>query len=85
MPWFAFTDASKETFVFRLTDPARIAEARAILSGAVTDATHVAGTVVKQPAPSNIGWSFHLDPASIFLRWAAPSFRAPSGPAGPRN
>jgi Ca2+-binding RTX toxin-like protein len=67
MPWFAFTDASNETFVFRLTDPARIAEARAILSGAETAAVRVAGTVVKEPAAANIGWSFHLDPASVFF------------------
>lgn len=67
MPWFTFTDASGESFAFRLTDPARIAEALAILDGTQTDAIHVAGTVVKSPAPGNIGWSYHLDPASIFF------------------
>jgi Ca2+-binding RTX toxin-like protein len=67
MPWFSFTDASEETFVFRLSDPVKVAEARAILSGAETAAIHVAGTVIKEAAAGNIGWSYHLDPASIFF------------------
>jgi Ca2+-binding RTX toxin-like protein len=67
MPWFAFTDVSGEAFVFRLTDPARIAEARAILAGSETGAIHIGGTVVKTPLTGNIGWSYHLDPGSIFF------------------
>jgi Ca2+-binding RTX toxin-like protein len=67
LPWFSFTDASGESFAFRLTDRAKIAEARAILDGIETDAIHVAGTVVKSPIAGNVGWSFHLDEASIFF------------------
>lgn len=67
MPYFSFTDASGEIFVFRLTEAERIAEARAILDGTETDAARIAGTVVKSTIPANIGWSFHLDPASVFF------------------
>ncbi len=67
MPFFSFTDASGETFVFRLTEAEQVSQARAILDGTVTDAVHVAGTVVKTPIAANIGWSFHIDPASVFF------------------
>ncbi|HEY8201029.1 MAG TPA: calmodulin [Actinomycetota bacterium] len=53
-----------ETFVIELTDPARIEEARDILSGKQTERTHVTGIIVKKPAPYNPDWSFHIDPAS---------------------
>ena len=67
MAWFSFTDASGETFAFRLDRPELIAEARNILAGTQTDAIHVAGQVVKSPVPGNIGWSFHIDPGSVFF------------------
>ena len=54
-----------ETFVFELTDPKRIQEARDILSGKQTGKTHVAGIIVKSPAPYNPDWSYHLNPESI--------------------
>ncbi|GAA2847666.1 hypothetical protein GCM10010517_04770 [Streptosporangium fragile] len=54
-----------ERVVFKLTDPARIQEARDILSGTQADRTHVLGRIVKRPVPYNPGWDFHLDPASI--------------------
>ena len=54
-----------DRFVVQLTDPARIQEARDILSGKQTDRTHVTGIIKKAPAPYNPGWSFHYDPASI--------------------
>lgn len=54
-----------DKFVFQLTDPAKIQEARDILSGKQTDRTHVMGKIVKRPVPYNPGWDFHLDPASI--------------------
>ena len=51
------------TFIFKLTDPAKIQEARNIV------ATHasklVAGTIIKQPVYYNPGWSFHFDPKTI--------------------
>jgi hypothetical protein len=65
--WFSFTDASGESFAFRLTDADRIAEARAILSDNELAATHVGGEVVSAPAVGNTGWSFHLDPGTIFF------------------
>src|SRR5205809_4690698 len=51
------------TFIFKLTDPAKIQEARNIV------ATHaskvVSGTIVKQPVYYNPGWNFHFDPKTI--------------------
>jgi ABC-type transport system involved in Fe-S cluster assembly fused permease/ATPase subunit len=41
--------AAKETFFIRLTDPTRIAEARAIVSGKERTRVAVAGTVITQP------------------------------------
>lgn len=55
----------QEWFVFKLTDPAKIAEARALLGGGNDAKRHVQGTIVKSRVPYNPGWSFHLDPASI--------------------
>jgi hypothetical protein len=54
-----------ETFVFKLTDPQRIAEARAILSGEQKDRIHVMGKIVKSRAPYNPNWDFHIAPESI--------------------
>ncbi|MFF7631578.1 calmodulin-binding protein [Kitasatospora sp. NPDC008050] len=62
--YFEFTDSS-DTMVIQLTDPAKIQEARNILSGAQTDPTHIMGTIVKSPAPYNQPWNFTLDPNSI--------------------
>ncbi len=53
-----------ETFIFELTDPAKIQEARNILSG-LEGPRHIQGTIIKQPAVYNPPWSYHLDPASI--------------------
>lgn len=58
-------DGSNQTFVIRLTDPAAIREARAIVSGAQTDRVSVSGLVVKAPALYNPRYSFHLDAGSI--------------------
>lgn len=57
--------AAKETFFIRLTDAARIAEARAIVSGQEHTRVAVAGTVVKEPADYNKPWHFHLASNSI--------------------
>jgi hypothetical protein len=62
---FAFTDASGQEFIIRLTNEERIAEARRILSGAETDKVHVKGKVRKSPAHYNPDWNFHLEPESI--------------------
>jgi hypothetical protein len=53
-----------ETFVFKLTDPTKIDEARAILSGHKPN-RHVMGNIVKRPIDYNPPWSYHLDPASV--------------------
>jgi hypothetical protein len=63
---FEFTDVTPGVgFVIRLEDPARIAEARAILRGEQLDRTHVLGRIVKTTAPYNSAWSYHLDPQSV--------------------
>ena len=67
MAWFTFTDASNEIFVFKLTDGDAVSHARALLDGSETGDPRIAGTVVKSEADYNIGWSYHLDPASIFF------------------
>jgi len=54
-----------DTFVFKLTDPKKIQEARDILSGKQTGKTHVNGIIVKSAAPYNLEWKFHYDPQSI--------------------
>jgi hypothetical protein len=55
----------RKEFIFELTDSAKIAEARTILSNPKSLKVHVQGTVIPSTAPYNPGWSFHLDPASI--------------------
>ena len=66
MAWFTFTDASSETFVIRLTDPAAVSHARGLLAGTETIDPRIAGTVVKAGAPYNIGWSFHIEDIFFF-------------------
>jgi hypothetical protein len=51
------------TFVFKLTDPAKIQQARTIV--ATYASKIVSGTIIKQPVYYNPGWSFHFDPKSI--------------------
>lgn len=67
MAWFSFTDASGESFAFRLTDADRIAEARNILTNPSFAATHVGGEVVSAPQRGNVGWNFHVDSDSVFF------------------
>ncbi|GAA1983367.1 calmodulin-binding protein [Kitasatospora viridis] len=62
--YFEFTDGT-DTFVFQLTDPAKIQQARNMLSGVDTEDTGVMGTVVKTPAPYNQPWNYQLDPGSV--------------------
>lgn len=52
-----------ETFIFKLTDPAKIEQARAILNGKAGGM--VAGNIIRQPVYYNAPWSFYLDPKSI--------------------
>jgi Ca2+-binding RTX toxin-like protein len=66
MARFTFTDASNETFVIRLTDPAAVAHARGLLAGTETGDARIAGTVVKTDVPYNIGWSYHIQDVFFF-------------------
>ena len=52
-----------ETFVFKLTDPQTIQQARDIIATGARNM--VAGTLIKQPVYYNSPWSYHLDPKSI--------------------
>jgi hypothetical protein len=63
--YFKIAGASAaDTFVIAVTDPAVIAEARALANGQ-EPSKHVTGLVVSEAVPYNAPWSFHLDPASI--------------------
>ncbi|MDX2034783.1 MAG: hypothetical protein SF339_29180 [Blastocatellia bacterium] len=55
----------RDLFVIKLTDPAKIQHARAVLSSSQTGGRQVIGRIVKQPVEYNRPWSFHLDPESI--------------------
>ncbi|MFI5841315.1 hypothetical protein ACIA8K_16595 [Catenuloplanes sp. NPDC051500] len=63
--YFAFTDYSGKEFIFKLTNDARIAEARAILNGDEQNQTHVIGRIRKVSSDYNRGWSYHLDPDTV--------------------
>ncbi|MFD3532876.1 calmodulin-binding protein [Streptomyces sp. NPDC058664] len=63
--YFEFTDITRETFVVQLTDDAKIARARAILSGEEREETHVVGRIIKRTQPYNTKWSYHLDPSTV--------------------
>ncbi|UQA55554.1 calmodulin [Polyangium aurulentum] len=67
MARFAFTMPSSpgKEFIFEVTDEARIAHARKILSGEEQNRVHVHGRIMKRTAPYNPTWSWHLDPATI--------------------
>jgi hypothetical protein len=67
---FDYPPASDKV-VFKLTDTAKIQEARNIINGTQKDKTHVMGKIVKRAASYNTGWSFHLDPATINFFQAA--------------
>ena len=55
----------EDAFVIALTDPATIAEARAIVDGQQPTKVHVTGLVVAGEAAYNRPWHFYLDPSSI--------------------
>lgn len=52
-----------ETFVFKLTDPAKIQQARELITAG--QGKMIDGTIIKQPVYYNPPWSFHLDPKTI--------------------
>ncbi|MYZ09524.1 calmodulin-binding protein [Streptomyces sp. SID2999] len=63
--YFEFTDATRQTAVVRIDDPATIAHARKLLSGETTDRPHLVGRIVTRQAPYNPRWSFHYEPATV--------------------
>lgn len=63
--YFAFMQHPDQEFVFELTDDAKIAHARRIISGEEKEKVHVMGRILKRSVPYNPKWSFHLDPASV--------------------
>ena len=63
--YFEFTDYTRQTFVFRLDDEAKIAKARAILSGEEQDEIHVFGRIVKRTQDYNARWSYSLNPETV--------------------
>ena len=64
--YFAFTTPPyDDTFVIKLTDPVRIAQARQIIAGEKKWEVHVMGTIVKSRIPYNPRWNFHVDPDSV--------------------
>lgn len=52
-------------FVIKLTDDAKIAEARKILSGEETERVHVLGRIIKRTESYNPHYDFHLNPDTI--------------------
>lgn len=64
--YFAFTcRPAPDEFIFKLTDDAKIEEARKILRGEEQETIHVVGRIIKRAVPYNPGWSYHLDPATV--------------------
>lgn len=54
-----------QEFVFALTDPKKIRQARSIIAGNETGETHVAGTIVKGYTDYNENWPIYLKPDTI--------------------
>ncbi|PWI45188.1 calmodulin-binding protein [Streptomyces sp. ICBB 8177] len=63
--YFEMTDITGQPFVIKLTDSARIEEARRILRGEEPDRLHVLGRIIKRRESYNRRWSFVLDPDTV--------------------
>lgn len=63
--YFAFMQRPGQEFIFALTNPERIQQARDILSGKEKSAVHVMGRILKRRVPYNPQWNYHLDPDTI--------------------
>jgi hypothetical protein len=64
--YFRFTDTDgKPRFIIQLVEPRKIEHARRIWRGEERSRVHVQGTIMKEPAIYNPGWSYHLAPESI--------------------
>lgn len=63
--YFVFTDITRAEAVLKITDPDKIAHARALLSGESTDRPHVVGRISPRMAPYNPRWNFHYKPETV--------------------
>jgi hypothetical protein len=63
--YFEVTDITRERFIVKLTDPAKIQHARDLISGKTTDKPHLIGRIIKRPAPYNRPWSYHYNPDTV--------------------
>jgi hypothetical protein len=61
--YFNLRDSTGSNFVIKLTDPARIAEARDIVAN--HERKIVIGRIIKYPAAYNPRWSFHYNPDTV--------------------
>ena len=61
-----------DTFIFELTDQAKIQQARDILAGNQTETKHIMGKIIKSPASYNAPWSFQLDSRTVQFFELAP-------------
>ncbi|MEU1394116.1 MULTISPECIES: calmodulin-binding protein [unclassified Nonomuraea] len=59
--YFEMTDITRERFIVKLTNPAKIQHARDLLNGDTTDRPHVIGRILKRQADYNPQWSYHLN------------------------
>jgi hypothetical protein len=63
--YFVMTDITREEFVLRLTDPAKIQHARDLIHGVTNERPHVLGRIAKQAVPYNARWSYHYRPETV--------------------
>ncbi|MFI7688798.1 calmodulin-binding protein [Nonomuraea sp. NPDC049655] len=63
--YFVMTDVTREEFVVKLTDPAKIQHARDLVNGETTDRPHILGRILPRTAPYNPRWSYHLNPGTV--------------------
>ncbi|MFB9207662.1 calmodulin-binding protein [Nonomuraea spiralis] len=63
--YFEMTDITREHFIIRLTDPAKIQHARDLVNGETTDRPHVIGRILKRQVPYNPRWSYHYNPETV--------------------
>ena len=64
--YFRVSDGKpQDDFVIALTDPTKIASARALINKANPQTRFLAGTIIPHPAGYNAPWHFFLEPESI--------------------
>lgn len=63
--YFEMTDITRHRFVVKIDDPEEIAHARALVRGETDQLPHVFGRIVKDRAPYNPRWSYHIDPRTV--------------------